>query len=45
MQIEERASGDVMILDVSGKLTLGEGDELLTVFDTYDSEQDALNSF
>jgi anti-sigma B factor antagonist len=111
MQIEERPSGDVMILDVTGKLTIGEGDELLkdkinsliqqghkklilnlegvpyvdsaglgeivrtyttvsrqggslkllnltkriedllsitkllTVFDTYDSEQDALNSF
>ena len=29
MQIEERASGDVMILDVKGKLTIGEGDELL----------------
>ena len=111
MQIEERPTGDVMILDVTGKLTIGEGDELLkdkinsliqqgqrklilnlegvpyvdsaglgeivrtyttvsrqggslkllnltkriedllsitkllTVFDTYDSEQDALNSF
>ena len=29
MQIEERPSGDVMILDVTGKLTIGEGDELL----------------
>ncbi len=29
MQIEERASGDVMILDVKGKLTIGDGDELL----------------
>ncbi|MEE8130151.1 MAG: STAS domain-containing protein [Vicinamibacterales bacterium] len=29
MQIEERASGDVMILDLKGKLTIGEGDELL----------------
>jgi anti-sigma B factor antagonist len=29
MQIEERPSGDVMILDVKGKLTIGEGDELL----------------
>lgn len=29
MQIEERPSGDVMILDVQGKLTIGEGDELL----------------
>ena len=29
MQIEERASGDVMILDLKGKLTIGEGDEFL----------------
>ena len=29
MQIEERTSGDVMILDVKGKLTIGDGDELL----------------
>ena len=29
MQIEERPSGDIMILDVTGKLTIGEGDELL----------------
>jgi len=29
MQIEERPSGDVMILDLKGKLTIGEGDELL----------------
>ena len=29
MQIEERASGDFMILDLKGKLTIGEGDELL----------------
>ncbi len=29
MQIEERAVGDVMILDLKGKLTIGEGDELL----------------
>ena len=29
MQIDERPSGDVMILDVRGKLTIGEGDELL----------------
>jgi anti-sigma B factor antagonist len=29
MQIDERPSGDVMILDVTGKLTIGEGDELL----------------
>lgn len=29
MQIDERRSGDVMILDLKGKLTLGEGDELL----------------
>ena len=29
MKIEERASGDVMILDLKGKLTIGEGDELL----------------
>jgi len=51
MQIEERPPGDVMILDLMGKLTIGEGDEflsitkLLTVFDTYESEQEALNSF
>ena len=29
MQIQERASGDVMVLDLKGKITLGEGDELL----------------
>jgi anti-sigma B factor antagonist len=29
MQIEERAVGDVMILDLKGKMTMGEGDELL----------------
>ena len=29
MQIEERASGGVMILDLKGKLTIGEGDDLL----------------
>ena len=29
MQIEERAVGDVMLLDLKGRLTLGEGDELL----------------
>ena len=50
-----------MILDLKGKLTIGEGDELLkdkinsliqqghrkliTVFDTYKSAQEALNSF
>src|ERR671918_233458 len=29
MQIEQRAAGDVVILDVKGKVTLGEGDEML----------------
>ena len=29
MQIEERSTGDVVILDLKGKITLGEGDELL----------------
>ena len=29
MQITERQVGDVMILDLKGKITLGEGDELL----------------
>lgn len=29
MQIDERAVGDVIILDLNGKMTLGEGDELL----------------
>ena len=29
MQIEQRAAGDVVILDLKGKITLGEGDELL----------------
>ena len=29
MQIEERSAGDVMVLDLKGKMTLGEGDELL----------------
>src|SRR3954453_24139687 len=29
MQIEERAVGDVLILDVKGRITLGEGDQLL----------------
>jgi len=29
MQIDERAVGDVIVLDLRGKITLGEGDELL----------------
>src|SRR4051794_16365316 len=29
MQIEERTVGDVMVLDVKGRITLGEGDEIL----------------
>jgi anti-sigma B factor antagonist len=29
MQIEERAAGDIIILDLNGKMTLGEGDEIL----------------
>jgi anti-sigma B factor antagonist len=29
MQIEERAAGDVTVLELKGKMTLGEGDELL----------------
>ena len=29
MHIEERSMGDVVILDLKGKMTLGEGDELL----------------
>ena len=29
MQIEERNVGDVVLLDLKGKVTLGEGDELL----------------
>ena len=29
MQIVERAVGDVTVLDLKGKMTLGEGDELL----------------
>ncbi len=29
MKIEERPTGDVMILDLKGKLTIGDGDELL----------------
>lgn len=29
MQIDERAVGDVLVLDIKGRITLGEGDELL----------------
>jgi anti-sigma B factor antagonist len=29
MQIEERAVGDVVVLDMSGRITFGEGDQLL----------------
>jgi len=29
MQIDERVTGDVKILDIKGRVTLGEGDELL----------------
>ncbi len=29
MQIEQRSVGDVTVLDLKGKLTLGDGDELL----------------
>ena len=72
MQIEELSSGDVMALCLKGKLTIGQGDELLPdriknliqtlnlnkriegllsttkllrVFDTYKTEQEALDSF
>jgi len=30
MVIEERTSGEVTVLDLKGRITLGEGDELLT---------------
>ena len=29
MQIEERAVGDIVVLDLKGRITLGEGDQLL----------------
>jgi anti-sigma B factor antagonist len=29
MQVKERTIGDVIVLDLSGRITLGEGDELL----------------
>lgn len=29
MQIEERQVGEIMVLDLKGKITLGEGDEVL----------------
>ena len=29
MQIDERAAGDVIILDLKGRMTLGDGDEVL----------------
>jgi anti-sigma B factor antagonist len=29
MQIDERSAGDVTILDLKGRMTMGEGDELL----------------
>ena len=29
MQIDERTLGDVLVLDVNGRITLGEGDEIL----------------
>jgi anti-sigma B factor antagonist len=29
MQIDERAAGEITILDLTGKMTLGEGDEVL----------------
>jgi anti-sigma B factor antagonist len=29
MQIEERAVGDVVVLDLKGRITLGDGDQLL----------------
>jgi len=29
MQIEERAIGDVVVIDMNGRITLGEGDQLL----------------
>src|SRR6188474_167146 len=29
MQIDQRSVGDVVVLDVKGRITLGEGDELL----------------
>ena len=36
-QIEERAVGDVVVLDLKGKITLGEGDELLRTRSTASS--------
>ena len=29
MQIDQRAVGDVVVLDLKGRITMGEGDELL----------------
>jgi anti-sigma B factor antagonist len=29
MQIDQRATGDVVVLDLKGRITMGEGDELL----------------
>ena len=29
MEIEERAAGDVIVLDLKGRITLGQGDQLL----------------
>jgi anti-sigma B factor antagonist len=29
MQIEERTVGDIVVLDIKGRITMGEGDELL----------------
>jgi hypothetical protein len=68
MKIVERQVGDVVILDLHGKILIGEGDDalreavtkladsgktkvlltitkLLTVFETYEAEGEAVNSF
>jgi hypothetical protein len=66
MEIAERVVEGVTVLDLKGKMTLGEGDELLkdkinsllansrknlsitkllTVFETFDTEAEAIKSF
>jgi hypothetical protein len=45
MQIEERTVGDVVVLDLKGRITLGEGDQLLKDKGTAWSIRDASGSY
>lgn len=53
MKVSTRTSGDVTIIAPSGKITIGVGDvalreavaQLITIFELYDDEAEAVASF